>query len=280
MPGNENRQVFTYQTRVSVMPEQDKMLGEYAVLFGRVERTLYREMQKGVDAKRLKSSYLVRFAITARQFNAVRIQLQGKIEAIRKLLPVQIEQLRTKIAKAKKVISQLSKQLPGSSQLHQKRRRLARLEHRLQQREAECQSEQVHLCFGSKKLFHAQFHLAENGFQSHAEWQQAWREARSNQFFVLGSKDETAGCQGCVATRDQDGSYSLRVRRPNRGMGRHLVIAGVRFAYGQEQFEESLACRRALSYRFLRDGKGSGRAVPEFQRHLPCDREDDSRRAH
>ena len=36
----------------------------------------------------------------------------------------------------------------------------------------------------------------------------------------------------------------------------HLILAGVRFAYGQEQFEESLACRRALSYRFLRDGKG------------------------
>jgi len=39
-------------------------------------------------------------------------------------------------------------------------------------------------------------------------------------------------------------------------MGQHLVLAGVRFAYGQEQFEESLACRRALSYRFLRDRKG------------------------
>ena len=256
MPGNENRQVFTYQTRVSVTPEQDKMLREYAVRFGRVERTLYREMQKGADGNRLKSAYLVRFAITARQFNAVRIQLQGKIDAIGKLLPVQIEHLRTKIGKARKVVSRLSKDRAGSNQLHQKRRRLAGLEHRLQQREAERKAGQVSLCFGSKKLFHAQFHLAENGFQSHAEWKQAWREARSNQFFVLGSKDETGGCQGCVATRDQDGSYCLRVRLPHTAMGRHLVLAGVRFAYGQEQFEESLACRRALSYRFLRDRKG------------------------
>ena len=85
MPGNENRRVFTYQTRVSVTPEQDQMLREYAVRFGRVERTLYREMQKGADANRLKSDYLVRFAITARQFNAMRIQLQGKLDAIRKL---------------------------------------------------------------------------------------------------------------------------------------------------------------------------------------------------
>ena len=136
VPGNEHRRVFTYQTRVSVTAEQDKLLREYAVRFGRVERTLYREMQKGADANRLKSDYLVRFAITARQFNAVRIQLQGKIDAIRKLLPVQIADLRTKIGKARKVVSRLSKHLPGSNQLHQKRRRLARLEHRLQQREA------------------------------------------------------------------------------------------------------------------------------------------------
>src|SRR5215471_7279808 len=235
VPGNENRQVFTYQTRVSVIAEQDKKLREYAMLFGRIERTLFQEMQKGADANQLKSEYLVRFKITARQFNAVRIQLQGKIDAIRKLLPVQIEHLRTKIGKAKKVVSRLSQHLPGSDQLHQKRRRLARLEQRLQQREAERQADQVALCFGSKKLFHAQWHLAENGFQSHAEWKQAWSEARSNQFFVLGSKDETAGCQGCVATHEQDGSYGLRVRLPNRGRGRHLVLAGVRFAYGQEQ---------------------------------------------
>ena len=40
MPGNQNRQVFTYPTRVSVTPEQDKMLREYAVRFGRVEHSL------------------------------------------------------------------------------------------------------------------------------------------------------------------------------------------------------------------------------------------------
>ena len=102
MPGNENRQVFTYQTRVSVTPEQDNMLREYALRFGRVERTLFGEMQKGADANRLKSEYLVRFAITARQFNAVRIQLQGKIDAIRKLLPVQSSTYERRSAKPRR----------------------------------------------------------------------------------------------------------------------------------------------------------------------------------
>jgi IS605 OrfB family transposase len=256
IPSKQKRHVFTYQTRVFVTPEQDKMLREYAVRFGRVERTLYGDLQKGEDANRLKADYLVRFAITARQFNAARVQLQGKVEAIRQLLPVQVANLQTRIDKAKKIVARLRKRMPGSNRLHQKRRRLAGLELRWEQLEAERKGGQIHLCFGSKKLFHSQFHLEENGFQSHTEWKQAWSEARSSQFFVLGSKDETAGCQGCVATRNPDGSYDLRVRLPNAAREKHLVIAGVRFAYGQEQVEESLASSRALSYRFLRDGKG------------------------
>jgi len=221
-----------------------------------VERTLYRDLQKGEDANRLKSEYLVRFEITARQFNAVRLQLQGKVKALRRQLPQQVANLRRRIGRARRIVARLKKRLPSSHQLHQKQRRLAGLELRFEQLEAERKASRIHLCFGSKKLFHGQFHLEANGFPSHAECKQAWREARSNQFFVVGSKDETAGCQGCVASRNPDGSYALRVRLPNAAREKHLVIPGVRFAYGQEQWEESLASSRAVSYRFLRDGTG------------------------
>jgi hypothetical protein len=124
MPSNNKKPVFTYQTRVSVTSGQDGALSEYAALFGRVERTLYADIQKGEDPNLLKSSYLVHFDITARQFNAVRIQLQGKMDAARELLPLHIKDLQTKIRKAKKTIAKLAKRIPGSNQLHQKRRRL------------------------------------------------------------------------------------------------------------------------------------------------------------
>src|ERR1700746_38784 len=64
MPANQKRHVFTYQTRVCVTPEQDKMLRGYGVRFGRVERTLYGDLQKSEAAKPLKGEYLVRLAIT------------------------------------------------------------------------------------------------------------------------------------------------------------------------------------------------------------------------
>ena len=72
---------------------------------------------------------------------------------------------------------------------------------------------------------------------------------------MLGSKDETRGCQGCVAQQAEDRSYTLRLRLPNAMSGKHLLISSVRLAYGLEQWADSLACRRALSYRFLRDKK-------------------------
>ena len=67
---------------------------------------------------------------------------------------------------------------------------------------AECfgdtEAGRLRLCFGSKKLWRSQYHLEANGYRSHAEWLADWRDARSNEFFVLGSRDETSGCQLCV----------------------------------------------------------------------------------
>ena len=138
----------------------------------------------------------------------------------------------------------------------------------------------VRLCFGSKRLWRKQHHLEQNGYASHEEWLQDWQDARSDEFFVLGSRDETAGCQLCVATVADDGTLTLRLRLPDclaNQHGKYLVIPHVRFAYGHEQVLAALgsnaeyaayrrehgekaaratALGQAISYRFKRDGKG------------------------
>jgi IS605 OrfB family transposase len=135
----------------------------------------------------------------------------------------------------------------------------------------------VRICFGSKKLFHAQFDLEANNYADRDEWKADWCKARSSQFFVLGSQDETAGCQSCQASIAADGTLNLQLRLPNAmtTVGcKHLVITDVRFEYGQEQIIAALnASQRihsqtkdgkpiikrigsALSYRFVRDNKG------------------------
>jgi len=73
--------------------------------------------------------------------------------------------------------------------VHQKKQRIeSRLTH-LQKDQA---ADKVRMCFGSRKLFEAQYHLEESGFQSQEEWLKEWREKRNSSFFLMGSKDETA----------------------------------------------------------------------------------------
>ena len=164
--------------------------------------------------------------------------------------------------------------------MHQKRRRLANLKSRLATLEADSSAGRVRLCFGSKRLWRKQHHLEANGYASHEEWLRDWRDARNGEFFVLGSRDETAGCQLCVAAIADDGTLNLRLRLPDclaGAHGKYLVIQGVRFAHGHPQVLAALHSNaeyaghrrrheekearaddlaQVVSYRFKRDAKG------------------------
>jgi len=250
----------TYQARPDLTEDQSCLLDAYASLYGRVERTLFARIQAGQDINSLKRDFQKRFGITARQFNAAHAGLAGKIRSIKERQPELMDALNRRIKKAKQVLKRITK--PDS--LHQKKRRLAILDQKINQLKQDRDDGIVRLCFGSKKLFRAQFHLEDNGYESHKEWLSDWHNARNNQFFVLGSKDETAGCQGCVATVAEDGSISLRLRLPNSVEGKYGVIAGLRFAHGHDtivaaigrNLSDNKAEWQAISYRFLKDNKG------------------------
>ena len=212
-------------------------------------------------------------------FNAVRVLLEGKIASVREQQKLRLDGLRRRIARAETQIVQ-AEQRGRLDQAHHKRRWLANMRHRLTALEADMTADRVRLCFGSKRLWRQQYHLQIKGYDSHAEWLADWRAARSDEFFVLGSRDETAGCQLCVARVADDGALTLRLRIPDclaDQYGKYVTMAGVRFAYGHEHVLAALdsngefARRRrehgdqaaragelgqAVSYRFKRDTKG------------------------
>ena len=236
-------------------------------------------MAPGRSAVSLKQEYLRRYRIPARMFNAVRVSLEGKVASVRVQQLLRRDELQRRISRAQDQITQAGEGARGDW-VHQKQRRLGNLRGKLAKLEDDIESGRVRLCFGSRKLWRKQHNLEANGYSSHEEWLRDWRAARSDEFFVLGSKDETAGCQLCVATVDDDGSLTLRLRLPDCLAGeraKYLVIPGVRFKYGHEQVlaalesnSEYTAFRRrygekavrqsglgqAVSYRFKRDGKG------------------------
>ena len=195
----------TYQTRIMVYAEADRPVGDaalsaYAELYGRVERRLFAQVAAGESAASLKSAYVERFGIPARVFNAVRVSLQGKVASIRESQKLRVDDLRRRIARAKKRVAKAGKD-GRLGQAHHKRRRLANLEHRLKVLQAELKAGLVRLCFGSRQLWRRQHHLEANGYASHDEWLAEWRDARTGEFFVLG-----AGMRRWVASYARPGS--------------------------------------------------------------------------
>ena len=278
------QQPGTYQTRISDYADMDCLEGDaalaaYAELYGRVQRKLFANVVAGRSAASLKSDYIKKHGIPARMFNAVRVSLEGKVASVRESQRLQQDSLQRRIARAQRQVSDAAER-GRWDQVHQKKRRLANRRHRLAGLEADIAEGVVRLCFGSKRLWRKQHDLEANGYSSREEWLKDWRDARSDEFFVLGSRDETAGCQLCVAAVADDGTLTLRLRMPDclvGQYGKYLVMQGVRFAYGHEQVLAALhsnayyaAYRRqhgekearatelgqAISYRFKWDGKG------------------------
>ena len=277
-------QTGTYQTRISDYGSVNRSVGDasldaYAALYGLVQRKLFADVAVGRSAASLKSAYLKRHGIPARMFNAIRVSLEGKSASVTEQQKLRVGDLQRRIARAERQVSDAAEH-GRLDQVHQKKRRLANLRHRLSALEADIAAGRVRLCFGSKRLWRKQHNLEANGYASHEEWLRDWRDARSDEFFVLGSRDETAGCQLCVATVADDGTLTLRLRMPNCLAGQHdkyLVIEGVWFAYGHEQVLAALQSNadyaayrqehgekraratelgQAVSYRFKRDEKG------------------------
>ena len=266
----------TYQTRISC---DDAALSAYAALYGRVQRRLFAEVSSGRSAASVKRGCVREYGIPARMFNAVRVSLEGKVSGARESQLLHIETLKGLVRGAGRELAGARKK-GDSRRVHQKMRRLDNLRSRLARVEADMAAGLVRLCFGGGKLWRGQYNLEANGYGSHEEWLANWRDARDGEFFVLGSRDETGGCQLCVAGIAGDGSLTLRLRMPDCLAGKHgkyVVIEGVKFAYGHGQVLaapqanlEFAECRRkhgdkavratslgqAISYRFKRDEKG------------------------
>lgn len=267
--------VRTFQTRVPDHPA----IGRMADYLSRKERQLFKAYAAGAadqnasvtEASRINAlkRKFIQDGLTARHFNSLRASLDGKIRSIRELaktreteLKQRLRQKQAKISKAEKSLIEIStgprrdKILAG---LHQSKRRLAILQNRAVAAGEQAKGKIVSLCFGSKKLFNAQHHLAENGFKDHAEWQNQWRTARASQFFLVGSKDETSGNQLCQIDMAQDGTFTLKIRLPNglidpvNPKAKYIVLTDIAFSHGRKEILAALAAKQALTYRFVKD---------------------------
>ncbi len=106
------------------------------------------------------------------------------------------EQIKKKTKKAKSTLKQLQ-QVKNPQQKHHHKAlglkskiiKIAALKRDLRKLET---NDRLHICFGSRKLFNAQYHLKQNGYNSHEQWLTDWRKKRGGRFYCIGKS--TDGC--------------------------------------------------------------------------------------
>lgn len=264
----------TFQTRIHTSPEVEALLQEYATRFSKAKHALFQKLlAAGKDRgqlNNLKREFCGKRGFTSRQYNALRVEVAGKIDGLRELQKLRVKEMSEKVAvlsvppeKRKRRKKQKARSPETPFQQHQRHRRLSSIQQKLSNLKSDITEGKVRIAFGSKKLFNAQHHLDENGYENHAGWKADWVKSRENQFFVLGSGDETAGCQGCVATAEEEGTVQLSLRLPKESTSKHVVLQGLTFNVGDTLLRTAIEKTRtaegkgvALSYRFVRDEKG------------------------
>jgi hypothetical protein len=279
--GERDTLSFTAHTLLADRSYTDIKTSLYSILddigdsYGHIKRCLFKDsIRSGNPPISFKNDYLLKYGITARQFNAIRFDLDGNISSAAEALKLRIVNLEDNIKSVKKwlknreaKISGIQEEGEGSSSerdrhihnirfsIHHKKRKLHSSEIKLASLKNDSKQGRVRICFGSKSLFRKQFSLNDNEYVSHDEWLSDWRTARSSQSFCLGSKDENAGNQTCALSADG----TLRIRVPNHlhgKYGRHIVVSCVRYSYGQDVIDQALANGQALTHRFVRNDKG------------------------
>jgi len=254
----------------------------------------------------LKRRFLTEHGITGRQYNSLLRGLEGRYASLQELAKARIETTErrrrslvkkitardrklesfAKVSAAVEARAQLGKG-PTKAQAkrllsrdaydknrfiqHQQKRRAEILRKRIERDREIAATAVPPVVFGSKALLQQRAAIHPNDLDGLAAWRRKWERARTAQFLVIGSSDETAGCQSCVATANPDGRLSLALRLPDalrdEGAGRHLEITGLEFPeFGRDEIHKALQVHAAkgkdpedrkervsIAYRFVRD---------------------------
>ena len=264
----------SYGTTLRFDASVSKQLDAYARLFCKAERTTYAAAEraaradKDISKAQRKARIVEQFGLTSRQANAILVNVDAKRSSILALYDVRLVDLTDRLAKKNRQLKTVKdllaehkagKKLRLSSKRHKQAllqvfrytTQIDKLTAAIARLKVDMSKGRTHMTFGSKKLLRDRFvpeagstngpRTAAPDEKALARWKAEWDLARNGQFLVLGSKDENGGCQGCVATRGADGTYSLRLRMPDPAGGGYLVLEGLRFPYGGDRLDYALA---------------------------------------
>lgn len=248
---------FTLETRLDRYSSNELMeyFSALVPFYAKIYRSVWQEVMHNsisILSGKNKSSYNTylqrKFYISKRMANSIIADVVGTYNAMLELKKYELSQLDGKIDGSHKKlekynlrlkrfknadINKLSKQDRRTYKrlrfaVWQRLRRINRLKQKRDVLERNIQSGKVSVCFGTKKLFKAQWFLEENGFTSHKEWLKTFRQNRDKNILFLGSKDETA-CNLIFQLEEMNGLYQIKVRKVEN---HHINPSGEKYVYG------------------------------------------------
>ena len=248
-PGNYSL-TLTYGARLRIdNVEERRYLDNRFEYYAHIEHELFNGLAHGkIKIKGLRDRTAHKYGISGRQANSLVHKAHGRftsLKALKKLekgtltqrvwsIEAKIESISDKILILKQDAAEniiTDKQLRKLRALKAKKHRLSLKLNQLKQKLLEFDKRAGSLCFGTKRLFKAQFHLEESGYTSHDDWLRHWRKARANSWYFLGASAEYLGNQNCQYDIDKE---SLCIRMDTVKL-KHIVISGVKFPHGADE---------------------------------------------
>ena len=272
---------FTIETRLNQKQNQEIIdyVRGFNVLYGKALRFTWHRYNNGGHFDRKKSEFKTllqkKFPLNNRMANSVIHEVQGTYNAFRELKQHQFSQLKTKVHKLYKKREKLEKkvfvlkekaknnQLSPSSLRYYKRQKakifftnqkINRLRQSMVNVLKELQNKDLKVCFGSKKLFRAQYYLKENNLTSHKVWLEKFRKQRDNRSLYIGSKTEFRGNQTLhlepLVNIDKGISFLIQLRKNTKD--RQYVHGICNFKYmGGKLAKLILNQDHGVSYRII-----------------------------
>lgn len=277
--------VFTIETRLNTRNNAEiiEYAKEYSVLYGKMIRFAWHRIKDDGKLPMKKSEFNTllqkTFGVNKRVANSVIYEVAGIYRALYQLKWTEFFQLKAKIAKKYKKYEKLQQEvyvlkekakanslLEGQLSYYRKlkadlfyvKQKINRMSRSLKNLLTVLDSRKLEICFGSKKLFLAQYHLAENHMTSHKVWYEAFCKRRDNRALYIGSKDEQRGNQLVqlvpMVNVGKDNSYTIQIRKNTKA--REYVRGTCNFKYMGGQLAKLIVDKEhGISYRIKFRGK-------------------------
>ncbi len=280
-------------------PEVIACIDDGLAVYSKAYRSAFSRINHGQrNLNQLIKDLQKEYGLKSRTANSIARDAKARHQAGLELAKEQTRNLQASILRKKKRMKKLKKaveensrkaaagQLNDNELLHYRKQKhdlwrlgqlIPGLEAKLKRWKKDIGNRHVRLCFGTKKLFKAQYHLEENGLSSHEEWKEMFVRRRDRMMYRCGKNDEKNGNQLCHLIRMKDGSWKigvLPVLKPERGQDR-IITGPVKITHTPglellnqvfDGYEADQPVKQAISVRILRRKKGY---YVQFFLHLP-----------